>query len=550
MEAVGTGVVELKLKLPGGQSKIGRLDEVLYVPTLAYNLLSVPKVTEAGKTVKFGETQGELIGSQGEIVGIASKAGSLYYLNCEPFSQLVNSASHSRENLWHRRFGHLGERNLQMLKKVDLVKGFDYNVSKDVKFCESCVSGKIHRTPFPKSGRERAEEPLGLVHSDLCGKISSPSLGQAEYFVTFIDDKTHYVWVSVVKHKHQVFQKFVEWKALVEKSSGHKIKKFRTDNGGEYMSAEFENYLKKEGIEHQYTMSKTPEQNGVSERMNRTLVESVRSMLADSGLPHKFWAEALSTAAYLINRSPTKTLHEMTPFEAWYGKKPNVSHFRVFGCSAYVHIPKDQRKKLDPKAKKCVFLGYGATRKGYRLYDQKTSTIVHSRDVVFDELSRGYEGEKEKHLIQIENLTDENPDTSNPAEEATRAESNEVNPGGGDTQPIDSIDRAEDSTDAPVLPRRSTRVSQRPDYYGVWVYTATEQHEEPHAVSEALSSTEKDQWKSAMQMEMDSIHSNDVWDLVELPAHRKAIGSKWVFRKKMNADGSVEQYKARLVAQG
>ena len=197
-----------------------------------------------------------------------------------------------------------------------------------------------------------------------------------------------------------------------------------------------------------------------------------------------------------------------------------------------------------------VFLGYGATRKGYRLYDQKTSTIVHSRDVVFDELSRGYEGEKEKRLIQIENLTEENPETSNPAEEATRAESNEVNPGGGDTQPIDSIDRAEDSTDAPVLPRRSTRVSQRPDYYGVWVYTATEQQEEPHTVSEALSSTEKDQWKSAMQMEMDSIHSNDVWDLVELPAHRKAIGSKWVFRKKMNADGSIERYKARLVAQG
>jgi hypothetical protein len=214
------------------------------------------------------------------------------------------------------------------------------------------------------------------------------TIGQAEYFIVFVDDKTHYLWIYVVKHKHEVFGKFVEWKSLVEKSSGYKVKKLRTDNGGEYTSTEFENYLKKDGIEHQYTIPKTPEQNGVSERMNRTLVETVRSMLADSRLPHRFWAEALSTAAYLINRSPTKTLDGKTPFQAWYGKKPNVNHLRVFGCSAYIHVPKDKRKKLDPKAKKCIFLGYGTSRKGYRLYNWKTSGIIHSRDVVFNKLSR------------------------------------------------------------------------------------------------------------------------------------------------------------------
>ena len=122
------------------------------------------------------------------------------------------------------------------------------------------MSVKIHRSSFPKSGPERAEEPLGLVHNDVCGKISSPSLGQAEYFIVFVDDKTHYVWIYVVKHKHEVYRK-----SLVEKSSGYKVKKLRTDNGGEYTSTEFESYLKKEGIEHQYTIPKTPEQNGVSE---------------------------------------------------------------------------------------------------------------------------------------------------------------------------------------------------------------------------------------------------------------------------------------------
>ena len=170
------------------------------------------------------------------------------------------------------------------------------------------MNGKICQSPFPRVGRERAKEPLGLVHSDVCGKLNSPSLGSAEYFVTFIDNKTHYLWIYTLKNKHEVFQTFREWKSLVEKSTGHKLKTFRTNNGGEFTSTEFESYLREEGIKHEYTIPKTPQQNGVSERMNRTLVEAVRSMLVDAKLPHRFWAEALSTAAYLINRSPTPRL--------------------------------------------------------------------------------------------------------------------------------------------------------------------------------------------------------------------------------------------------
>ena len=143
----------------------------------------------------------------------------------------------------------MSQRSLTTLKKDGLVRGFGYDSSHVIDFCEPCIGGKIHRNPFPKSGRERAKEPLELVHSDVCGKISSPSLGQAEYFVTFIDDKTHYTWVYVMKHKSEVFEKFMEWKAFVEKSSSYKVKKLRTDNGGEYVSTEFEGYLK-EPIHH------------------------------------------------------------------------------------------------------------------------------------------------------------------------------------------------------------------------------------------------------------------------------------------------------------
>lgn len=116
-------------------------------------------------------------------------------------------------------------------------------------------------------------------------------------------------------------------------------------------------------------------------------------MLDDSKLPHRFWAEALATAAYLVNTSPTKTIGDKTPFEAWFGKKPCVKHIQVFGCVTYSHISKDEWKKLDSKATKCIFLGYATQRKGYRLYNTKTATIIHSRDVVFNDSSREIESE-------------------------------------------------------------------------------------------------------------------------------------------------------------
>ena len=226
------------------------------------------------------------------------------------------------------------------------------------------------------------------MHSDVCGKISTPSLSGAEYFVTFTDDKTRYVWVYPLKQKCEVFERFVEWKTMVENQTGHKLKVLRTDNG-EYVSDRFKEYLKSEGVRHELSVPKTPEQNGVSERMNRTLVEAVRTMLADAKLPQKFWAEALSTAAYLRNRSPTKAV-EMTPFKAWTGEKPNVAHLRAFGCLTYAHIAKDEQQKLDPKAKKCILLGYGTETKGYRLYDLNRGKVFYSRDVLMNENVSGF----------------------------------------------------------------------------------------------------------------------------------------------------------------
>ena len=318
----------------------------------------------------------------------------------------------------------------------------------------------------------------------------------------------------------------------MEKSTGRKLKALRTDNGGEYTSAEFEAYLRKEGVRHELTVPKTPEQNGVAERMNRTLVETTRSMLGYSKLPPKFWAEALSTAVYLRNRSPTKAVEGMTPFEAWVGEKPNVGHLRTFGCVAYAHVAKDERKKLDAKARKCVFLGYGTETKGYRLYDPKRAKVFFSRDVVFNEKKHGIEKEpnreEENRYVQIECLGNDeqvDEDTGEP--------------------PQPTIEEQPE----PVV-RRSARERQHPDYYGVRVNVASEVLNEPTSMTEALASPERAKWMDAMDKEMDSLHMNDVWDLVKLPKDRKAVGSKWVFKLKVGPDGLVERHKARLVAQG
>ena len=174
-----------------------------------------------------------------------------------------------------------------------------------------------------------------------------------------------------------------------------------------------ENYLKSEGIRHERTVPKTPQQNGVAERMNRTLVETVCSMLTYAKLPHKYWGEALSTAVYLRNRSPTKAVTEMTPYEAWTTKKPSVAHLRVFSCDAYTHIPKDERGKLDPKAKKCIFVGYREETKGYRLYDPVRAKIIFSRDVVFNEgKCGGSVSEDTSQYVELELSSDNDTPTT------------------------------------------------------------------------------------------------------------------------------------------
>ena len=190
----------------------------------------------------------------------------------------------------------------------------------------------------------------------------------------------------MLKSKDQVLSNFKEFDAREERESGQKLKVVRTDNGGEYRG-QFEMYCKTQGIKLEYTVPKTPELNGLAERMNRTIMERVRSMLSHAKLPKSYWAEAMATAVYLINRSPSVPLKGDVPQRVWTGRSVSYQHLRVFGCLAYVHVAKDQRSKLDIKSKPCIFLGYLEDEFGYRymIWDLLYKKAIRSRDFIFME---------------------------------------------------------------------------------------------------------------------------------------------------------------------
>ena len=190
-----------------------------------------------------------------------------------------------------------------------------------------------------------------------------------------------------------MFQKFRDLVKELEKCTCRKVKALISYRGGEYLSGEFQQYLKRCGIHHQLTTAKSPEQNGVAERMDRTLVEKARAMMAASNIPHTFWAETNANAAYARNRSPTSSLKNTTPLETWWGHKPSENHLRTFVCIAYAHIAEGKRRKMDSKTDKCIFLGYSTCSKAYRIYNVARKITLVRRKATFNETALGREGE-------------------------------------------------------------------------------------------------------------------------------------------------------------
>ena len=344
-----------------------------------------------------------------------------------------------------------------------------------------------------------------------------------------------------MKHKSETFEKFKEFQSEVENHRNKKIKFLRSDRGGEYLSYEFGLHLKQCGIVSQLTPPGTPQRNGVSERRNRTLLDMVRSMMSLTDLPLSFWGYALETAAFTLNRAPSKSV-ETTPYELWFGKKPKLSFLKVWGCDAYVK--KLQPDKLEPKSEKCVFIGYPKETVGYTFYHRSEGKTFVAKNGSFLEkefLSKEVSGRK----VELDEVTVPAP----LLESSSSQKSVPVTP-----TPISeevNDDDHETSDQVTTEPRRSTRVRSAPEWYGNPVLEVMLlDHDEPTNYEEAMMSPDSAKWLEAMKSEMGSMYENKVWTLVDLPDDRQAIENKWIFKRKTDADSSVTIYKARIVAKG
>jgi hypothetical protein len=238
-----------------------------------------------------------------------------------------------------------------------------------LEFCEHCVYGKQKRFRFLIVGKEKKNERLEIVHTYVWGPSQVSSLGGSRYYVTFIDDATRKTWVYCIRQKSDVFDTFKKWKSLVENETGKSLKCLRSYNGGEYCSKEFDDHCSYHEIHREKIVPRTPQENGVSERMNRTIMECARSMRLHVGFPLQFWADVRDIVVYLINRGPSSSLDGRIPEEEWTRKNVSYSFLKTFGCEAFVHIDKENGTKLEAKSKKCTFIGYSVNDFSYCLWD-------------------------------------------------------------------------------------------------------------------------------------------------------------------------------------
>ncbi|GJT33597.1 zinc finger, CCHC-type containing protein [Tanacetum coccineum] len=568
------------------------ISHVYYIPDLKSNLLSLGQFTEIGCKVVMEDDELRLYDMDNKIfMKVTRQRNRLYKANLRigtPVCLLANLKDDTW--LWHARLGHLNFESLRSMAQRDLVHGIPA-IEHTTQVCDVCLIGKHSRAPFPKKAKARSTLPLDLVYGDLCGPITPPTPSGKKYIFLLVDDYSRYMWVYFLSTKDQAFDTFKEYKSMVEKELRTTLKMLRTDRGGEFTSNEFTQYCKENGIARQLTAPYSPQQNGVVERRNRTIMSTTRCMMKATNMPQNFWAEAVRHAIYILNSVPTKALEDITPYEAIKQKKPNLEKLKVFGSIAYAKVPSQHLTKLDDRSTKMVYLGNEQGSKAYRLFDPTTRKICVSRDVKFKEdetwdwseyLDEHINNEPEWTDFRIENLeeTNKHHDQENqPNEEDNDFPNN--NDDGYDSPVTGSPTHSEtlhtpstrsSQINSQVTPNALTQSFNQSDNDSTSItnthshfdhtpirgyrtlndiYENTEElllaEDEPKNYKEA-SNDQK--WIEAMKVELDSINRNNTWVLTTLPTGHKAIGLKWVFKTKKDANGNIIKHKARLVAKG
>lgn len=587
VESLCSGNIKGYLVTSSGQLLLINLRNVLYVENKSFvNLISVKALASDNFTIQFSRFGCEL--QQNDLAVLAYQQNSMYMLNIHhprSGSLALSSISEDCIHVWHRKLSH---RNLNDVRKLLNERNIKFKECKCNNWCESCIQGKMKRSSFPKKASE-VTLPCDVIVSDVCGPMPVTSVQGYRYFMTFTDAYSNYTDIRFLKEKSEVANEVIKYIQYIKVQFNKTPKIFRSDRGTEYTVDTLQKFLKSQGILFQHTVGYAPEQNGIAERKNRTLVEAARTMLIDADLPKNLWSEAINEACYNLNRVFGKKFTNFSPFEKFYLEDQDFNDFHVFGSEVYIHVPSALRKKLDSKAIKCKYLGHDSQAKGYRVYDLNTKTIKITRDIVFldhhnvkknpfKQIQNIIEN-KIKNQVEIKNSENKNSEIQKQDEMCIvyldepdhhediapigdQLDQENIENGSEVSSDEEFFDPEEPVIQNPVAQqnvevqnnlRRSARqtAGKLPAHLEDYeVYSANSDNSDPKSYSEAIKSSDKNKWLEAMNSEIKNLEDNNTWSLVDLPKDRSAIGSKWVFKKKRDQDGNIIEYKARLVAQG
>ncbi|WJX12869.1 hypothetical protein P8452_03321 [Trifolium repens] len=547
------------------------ISNVVLVDNLKHNLLSVAKLCDKGFTINFKPTFCTIESNKDKNVILkAIRHGNVYMLdlddNCLSGAKCLITKN-DESWLWHRRMAHLNFDLLNKIASKDLVIGLPkIRFSKD-HLCDACQMGKQTKASFKTKKFISTTKPLELIHMDLFGPSRTKSLGGNYYGLVIVDDYSRFCWTLFLSSKSDTLSAFKQFAKMIQNKLDLKIISIRSDHGGEFENNNFDKFCSKHGIEHNFSAPRTPQQNGVVERKNRILEELARTML--SGLPKYFWADAISTASYVLNRAIIRPILDKTPYEILKGRKPNLSHLRSFGCKCFIlNNGKENLGKFDPKADEGIFLGYSLSSKAYRVYNKRLQIVEESVHVNFDETFPEENGKGDfigtgvdtmDILKDQEVVGSDQPSTEVPKEKNDKpSPSNEDKDDGGSSSSKNHHKQRgaglakewrtlKDHPIDKVLGDISKGVATRFQISNFCSHYAFVSQVEPKNSKAALLD---EHWILAMQEELNQFKRNDVWDLVPPPPSHQVIGTRWVFRNKLDENGVIIRNKARLVAQG
>ncbi|KAI0508127.1 hypothetical protein KFK09_014261 [Dendrobium nobile] len=519
-----------------------QLQHLLHVPNLSFNLISIHRLTKDNNYV--------VLFSANEFKIQDSKTGrSLLTGPCRDGLYPIRTAS---------RLSQLAFFSAQATVS-SLLKYIPYICNKNSSHCNSCRLAKSQRLPFARS-ISCTSQPFDLLHSDVWGPAPVTSVQGARYYISFINDFSKFCWVYPLVNKSDAFFKFQEFNTMIIRQFNAKLKIFRSDGGGEFINNKFFNLFKQLGIIHQYSCAHTPPQNGVAERKHKHILETIRSLLIEANLPRSLWVEALLASVYLINRIPSRSLQNLSPYHKLYQKPATYAHLKIFGCLCYPWLKPYNTSKLSSLSTPCVFIGYATTQKGYRCLDPKSGRVYVSRHVIFNEASFPYHSTTPQQttpqadkstpplLLVPTNLHNSSNNTNILPPTATQQTSNEP-PTITESNPTPNLSSPQATNAQPRhhMITRSKTGTLKPKTILNLIHTDSTTVTDPTSYTEAARS---EQWRRAMSAEFQAVQSQGTWDLVPPSPDQNVLGCKWTFRTKYLADGTIARHKARLVAKG